>query len=291
MKQFVINNRVTNRETESFKQYLKDIAEINLLSPEEEIICTNKAKTGDREAINELVRKNLRFVVSVAKKYESLANPLEDLVNEGNIGLIMAAERFKPEMGYKFITYAVWWIQKIIIEHITKNGRMIRLPANKLTSLSKLDNMVSDLEQQLCRNVDIQEIIDVFGDNITKEDFTLIDILGSYSMDSLDREISNDDGNHSTLSDMLYDESDFKLSDNLMDDNDIKKQLNKVIDTLKPRDKRIMIAIYGLDGNPPMALKEVSDEIGISREMVRQVKEKSLVILKNKLKKSIILSY
>ena len=160
MKQFVITSKVTNRENQSFNQYLKDISEIEVFSSKEEVICAEKASRGDKKAIDELVRRNLRFVVSVAKQYATTQNPLEDLVNEGNIGLIIAAEKFKPEMGFKFISYAVWWVRKIIMEHLSKHGRLVRLPANKINSLSKLDKQINELEQKLGRNVCIQEIIE-----------------------------------------------------------------------------------------------------------------------------------
>ena len=142
MKQLVITNRITSRETESFNLYLKDIYSLEVLTPSEETALAIRVNAGDIKAKDELIRRNLRFVITVAKQYANSSNPLEDLVNEGNIGLIMAAEKFKPEMGWKFISYAVWWIQKLICEHLAKHGRMVRLPANKINSLSKLDKKI-----------------------------------------------------------------------------------------------------------------------------------------------------
>jgi RNA polymerase primary sigma factor len=285
MKNLVINSKVTNRETLSFNQYLKDIASINVLTPQQEAILAEKASKGDKKAVDELVRRNLRFVVSVAKQYATPQNPLEDLVNEGNIGLIIAAEKFNPDMGFKFISYAVWWVRKIIMEHLSKHGRLVRLPANKINSLSKLDKEITELEQRFGRNVTIQEAIDIMGnsgnydsDYLKKktDEYEFLDVLSSYHMDSLDRDISGDDGNGTILSDTISDESMFKSADHDINKADVKNELNKVLDTLKPRDKKVMIALFGLDGSIPRTLKDIGEEIGVTREMVRQIKEKCL---------------
>ena len=292
MKQFVITSKVTNRENQSFNQYLKDISEIEVFSSKEEVICAEKASRGDKKAIDELVRRNLRFVVSVAKQYATTQNPLEDLVNEGNIGLIIAAEKFKPEMGFKFISYAVWWVRKIIMEHLSKHGRLVRLPANKINSLSKLDKQINELEQKLGRNVCIQEIIEEFGGDTDfdgkstqkkfKNEYMLLDMLNDYSMDSLDRDISGEDKG-TTLAETISDDSMFKSADNELLTEDVRKQLNEVLDILKPRDRLVMVALYGLDGDLPRTLNDIGEEIGVTREMVRQIREKSLVKLRKNL--------
>ena len=298
MKQLVITAKLTNREIHSFNQYLKDIAEIDVFTAEEEAICAEKASRGDKEAIDELVRRNLRFVVTVAKQYATAQNPLEDLVNEGNIGLIIAAEKFKPEMGFKFISYAVWWVRKIIMEHLSKHGRLVRLPANKINSLSKLDKQINELEQKLGRNVCIQEIIEEFGGDTDfdgkstqkkfKNEYMLLDTLNDYSMDSLDRDISGDDKG-TTLAETISDDSMFKSADNELLTEDVRKQLNEVLDILKPRDRLVMVGLYGLDGCIPRTLNDIGDEIGVTREMVRQIRQKSLAILKKKLLNSSLL--
>lgn len=286
MKQLVITNRITVRDTESFNLYLKDIYTLTVLTPVEELALAVKASAGDQLAKNELVKRNLRFVVSVAKQYANSTNLLEDLVNEGNIGLIMAAERFEPGKGFRFISYAVWWIQKIICEHLAKHGRLVRLPANKLNGLSKLDKKINILEQKMGRNVDISEVIEEYSAEFDTNEFEYLDVLSTYSVDSLDREIGGDDGSHTTLSDMLSDTTTFRATDHLIIDSDVKSEVARIVNTLKPRDKRIMVALYGLDGQPAMTLKEVGDEIGVTREMIRQIKEKTLATLKNKLKNS-----
>jgi RNA polymerase primary sigma factor len=282
MKQLVITTRLTNRESESFQKYLFEISQIPIFTPEEEIVCTVKAANGDKSAIQELVQRNLRFVVSVAKQYSTPINPVEDLVNEGNIGLILAAEKFKPEMGFRFISYAVWWVRKKILEHLAKDGRMIRLPNNKLASLSKLDKKVIEMEQRLGRNVDITELIAEFEGEFDAEDIGLLGVLGTYAMDSTDRELG-DEGGGTTLGDMLSDDSTFGSTDSLAINSEMKSEIGRILNTLKPRDKRIMIALYGLDGDTPMTLKEVGDEIGVTREMIRQIRVKLLKTLKAQL--------
>jgi RNA polymerase primary sigma factor len=279
MKQLKISHKLTNRDTESFKQYLKDIGETKIFStPAEEYAVAKRASLGDKKAIDELVKRNLRFVVSVAKQYSTDSIPLEDLVSEGNVGLIMAAEKFTPEMGYKFISYAVWWIRKIILEHIAKHGKMVRIPANKLNSLSKLDKRFAELEQKMGRKVDIQEVKEAFGNEISDDDFMFLDVLSTYNMDSLDRQVGGDDGG-SMLGELIADNS-FKPTDHLMNSANTKAEIDSSLNVLKPRDKRIMEALFGLNGATPMTLKEIGDEFGITRETARQVREKSLRKLK-----------
>lgn len=279
MKQLKISHKLTNRENESFKQYLKEIGEVAIFStPEEEYAVAERASLGDEKAIAELVERNLRFVVSVAKQYVSDGIPLEDLVNEGNIGLVMAAEKFTPTMGYKFISYAVWWIRKIILEHIAKNGKMVRIPANKLNSLSKLDKKIAELEQMRGRRVDVQEVIEEFGNEINDDDFMFLDVLSTYNMDSLDRQVGNDDGG-SVLGELIADNS-FKATDHLLNDSNLTNEIDAILNVLSVRDREVMSCLFGLNGNNPMTLKEVGDRMGITRERARQIREKSLSLLR-----------
>jgi RNA polymerase primary sigma factor len=280
MKQLKISHKLTNRENESFKQYLKEIGEVEIFStPEEEFAVAQRASLGDKKAIDELVKRNLRFVVSVAKQYVSDGILLEDLVNEGNIGLMMAAEKFTPSMGYKFISYAVWWIRKVILEHIAKNGKMVRIPANKLNSLSKLDKKIAELEQMRGRKVDVQEVIEEFGNEINDDDFMFLDVLSTYNMDSLDRQVGNDDGG-SFLGELIADES-FKATDHLLTDSNLTNEVSAILSVLKPRDVEVMECLFGLNGNAPMTLKEVGDKLGITRERARQIRENSLIKLRH----------
>ena len=291
MRQLKISHKVTNRDSQSFNLYLKDIYEIDILTKEEEKILTEKSSKGDANAREELVHRNLRFVVSVAKKYETSRLPIEDLINEGNIGLIIAAQKFRPEMNFRFISYAVWWVRKVILEYISKNGKTVRIPANKINSLSRLDKRTHELEQKLGREVDIQEVMDYYGEEFIGDDISLLDSLAKSGTDSLDREITHDDGNGTTLAELIADDSTIKATDHLIHDINIKDEILRVLNTLKPRDKRIMIALFGLDGNVPMTLKEVGDEIGVTREMIRQIKERNLTNLKKNLANSTLKAY
>lgn len=288
MKDFKIVARPTNREIDSFKQYLKNISNIDMLTREEETELAIKSSAGDEKAINELVRRNLRFVVSVAKSYASAANPLEDLVNEGNVGLIIAAKKFKPNMDAKFISYAVWWVRKVIMEYLSKHGRTVRIPANKLNSLSKLDKKFNELEQREGRIIDINEVINELSDELPNDSLEFLTLLNSYNMDSLDREIGSDDST-TTLGDLLTSDS-YEDTDHLVNGNDIKNEIGKLVNTLNDKEKRIIIASYGLDGSSPMTLGEIGEEMGVTRERIRQIKDIILRKLKSKIVNSNLLS-
>ena len=282
MKQLVITKRVTDRQTESFNQYLKEISSIQVLTPEEEIVLVEKTINGDEKAKEELIKKNLRFVVSVAKQYANPQNLLEDLVNEGNYGLIMAVDKFKPEMGFKFISYAVWWIRKVILEHINKYGRMVRIPANKINDLSKIGKQINELEQKLGRDVSIQEI------EAEEGEYDFLDMINSYHIDSLDKDMSGDESDSVTLADLMSDDS-FGPTDNILLTQDLKKELNSLLNTLKPRDKDIMIALFGLDGSQPRTLEDVGEQYGMTRERIRQIRERSLEKLRENIENTEIL--
>jgi RNA polymerase primary sigma factor len=279
MKALKINQKITSREISSFKQYLKEINEIPMLTPSEEAELAEKAVKGDEAAAEELVVKNLRFVVSVAKQYATDKISLEDLVNEGNIGLIKSVSKFDPTKGYKFISFAVWWVRKIILEYVSNYGKTVRIPANRINELSKLNKYIASVEQKNCHKPDIEEVIVEFSREMSPSDFVLLDNLNNFSVDSLDREISSDEGNSTSISDLMSDEDD-KKTDYLLGDNDIKSEINMVLSTLKPRNRKIMEMLFGLNGYHPMTLQEVGDEIGLTREMIRQVKTKSLETMK-----------
>lgn len=275
MKQIKIAYKLTDRTNETFKQYLKEVADIPIFTPEEELICAKKAFAGDKKAIDELTRRNLRFVISVAKQYVTDNIPLLDLINEGNIGLYLAAEKFDPSLGHKFISFAVWWVRKVILAHISRDGKAIRLPSNKINSLAKFDKITASLEQKYERKVDVADVI-ASSNEFTSKEFMFIDTLSSYNMDSLDREI---DETGSVLSELFEDDT-FKPTDHLVAETDVSYQLNKALMTLKPRNKMVIEALFGLNGQEPKSLEQVGDEIGLTREMIRQIKVKSLIKLK-----------
>ena len=278
MRQLKIAKQVTNRETASLDKYLQEIGRVDLITADEEVELARRIKAGDRVALERLTKANLRFVVSVSKQYQNQGLALPDLINEGNLGLIKAAERFDETRGFKFISYAVWWIRKIILEHIAKNGKMVRIPANKLNSLSKLDKKIAELEQMRGRRVDVQEVMEEFGNEINDDDFMFLDVLSTYNMDSLDRQVGNDDGG-SVLGELIADNS-FKATDHLLNDSNLTDEIDAILTVLSVRDREVMECLFGLNGNSPMTLKEVGDRMGITRERARQIREKSLKLLR-----------
>ena len=281
MKVFRVSERITSRETGTFKQYLNDIASIDMLNAAEEELYSIRASNGDKEAMDILVRANLRFVVSVAKQYETATLSLEDLVNEGNIGLIMAAEKYKIDTGFKFITYAVYWIRKMILEYLSKHGKLVRLPANKIASINKLNKRSDLMEQQLGREVDIAEIMSEYDAEMSDEDVNDLQRIATLSFESLDSPF--DDSEVGSRYDILADDSN-EPTDHLLLNEDLKGQIGRAMKHLSERDKKIVTLLFGLDGSAPLTLKEVSEEVDLTREMVRQIKEKSLKRLSRYLK-------
>jgi RNA polymerase primary sigma factor len=278
MKVIRVSNNVTDRSVGTIKQYLTDIARYNVLTNSEEEMYTLKAANGDKSAKDELVRRNLRFVITVAKQYEMNGVELDDLINEGNIGLVMAAENYNPTTGFKFITYAVFWIKKLILEYLAKNGKLIRLPANKLAIINKLNQKASEMEQKMGRNVDISEILHDSSEITDGEDLSEFNRLSMLSFESLDSPLDSDET--ASRHDIMADES-FKPTDYELTHNDLKKQISNGLKILKPRDRQIMVFLFGLDGSTPLTLEAVSEKFDLTREMIRQIKQKSLVKLKD----------
>lgn len=291
MRKFKIQNRITALDTEAFQSYLKEISSIKAFTPEQEMACAIKASNGDNKALDELVKRNLRFVISVAKQYANTQHPLNDLVNEGNIGLINAAHKFDPTTGNKFISYAVFWIRKTIMEHILNYGRLVHLPANRVNELAKFTKKMREFEQTHNRQVTPDEMFYSYNAETKKEsddkeirtieEYNNISMFNTYNVASLDSEI--DETNGTTLLDTISDESIFKPTDYDINYRDLKNQISIGLDKLKPRNRKIMSALYGLDGNIPRSLSDLSEEYDISREMVRQIRDKSLLKLRNEI--------
>jgi len=298
MRKFTIQNRITDVDTEAFQTYLKEVSAIKPFKPEEEMVCAIKAYNGDKKAQDELVQRNLRFVISVAKQYSNAQYPLNDLVNEGNIGLIRAAKKFDPSTGHKFISYAIFWIRKTIMEHISDYGRLVHLPANRISDLSKFAKKMREFEQTHNSQITPDEMIHFMNDELSKEsddkqiktieEYNILTTFNNYNVQSLDSEFDNGNDNTTTLIDTISDESVFKATDHDINYEDLKNQISIALDNLKPRNRKIMIAIYGLDGNIPRSLSDVSEEYGVTREMIRQIRDKSLRILHNKIPSHII---
>lgn len=284
MKSLVINQQITNRESDSFKMYLQEIAKIEpFKTSKDEYDCALRAWNGDKQAREELIRRNLRFVVSCAKQYQMKGVTLEDLVNEGNIGITTAAERFDPTMGFKFISYAVWYIRKEIMQFLRSNSRIIRIPNNKIDDIAKFKANVSKLEQELQRPVDATDIIEAYG-NYTESDILLLNELAFNNVTSLD--VTVREGESSTLVELIIDDS-MGAADDLVIKSDMEVNINKLTSILTPSEKEILNMLYGLDGKSPHTLADVGEVFEISRESVRQKRDKALKKINNKFKNNV----
>lgn len=292
MKEFVISKRITQRDNELINTYFRDVVKYSIFTPEEEYKCALKSSKGDKEAIDELVNRNLRFVITVAKEYQINDVALSDLINEGNIGLIEAAKRFNPDKGFKFISYAIWWIRKYIFEYLTNISRNVRIPANRVNSLNTLNNKISLLEQISFSHLDIQEILSEFDNEMkTDEDekritreINNLNAINNISFDSLDKEIKFDNEAIGTLLDLIDYTDSYETSDYSLNMSDNTRQIRSLVKTLKPKEQYVLISIFGLNGENPKSLDEIATLSGMTREGVRLIKDKSL----KKLKKSCI---
>ncbi len=275
----VIEKSITNRnKSKSFAKYLADVSRIPLFeSTEDELKCAFKAKDGDKASLNELIYKNLRFVISVAKKYESKDAPIEDLVNQGNMGLCEAATKFNPETGYKFISYAVWHIRKEMLLFLKDSSRQIRLPQNRFAELSKFNIEVNRLTQKLERTPDVSEIL---GEIPNYNDFQveIISKISNLSMTSLDRPLVNERGS-STLGDML--ESELTPTDSVLMNEKNPELIRLLLSSLTDKQKLIISAMFGL-GCQQRTINDVADELNLSKESVRLTQKKVLRKLRNK---------
>lgn len=293
MKSLTITSLLTKIETESFRQYLNDISMIKPLTKDEETELLERLKNGDESAKDELIIRNLRFVISVAKKYQNNNTNLEDIINEGNIGLIVATQKYDVNSGFKFISYAVWWIRKYIIEYLNNDSKIIRLPNNKVDYLTKVSKKINDLEQKKGNNSCFSELI--LTESVeTESEKSVTDLVYEYeamsniyngNVDSLNRELFNNDGDSSTLEDTLSDTTIFKETDNGLMVESQKQNIMFALNKLKERDKKVMMLLFGLNGNIPMTLKEVAEEVDLSSEMIRLIRDKSLKKLKKNLSK------
>ncbi len=268
MRQLKISQKITNRESVALEKYLSEIAKIDTISPDEEVALAKKIRTNDQSALDKLVRANLRFVVSVAKQYQNNGLTLNDLINEGNVGLLKAARRFDETRGFKFITFAVWWIRQSILTAIIENSRMIRLPYNKYHSQKQINDTYQSFLQQFEREPSPEEISEIFG--MKPED--VYSILQSSSRHvSLDAPVDGSESGFDiidTIGDPSIDSPDL----NLMKDS-MRDELKSGMVHLSPREREILSRLFGLDGEIPKSIDEVAQIIGISPERCRQIKE------------------
>ena len=272
MRQLKITKQITNRESESLDKYLLEIGRIELLTPEEEVELAERITKGDAKALEKLTKANLRFVVSVAKQYQNQGLTLGDLINEGNLGLIKAAQRFDVTRGFKFISYAVWWIRQAILQALAEQARMVRLPLNKVGTISKFGKAFSSLEQQLEREPSPDELAEILEMAVEEVRETMKQAGRHVSMDS-----PFAPGEDKSLIDTIPDEGSIEPDGSLMLDS-LCQEVKRALATLTPREADVLTLYFGLDAttNNALTLEEIGERFCLTRERVRQIKEKAI---------------
>lgn len=274
MKQLKITQSITNRQGTSFDKYCTEVSKENMISVEEETELAKRIHDGDLIALDKLVRANLRFVISVAKQYQNQGQTLSDLINEGNLGLIKAAQRFDETRGFKFISYAVWWIRQSIIQSISENTRIVRLPLNKINEIGKIKKAFSKLEQEHQREPNIEEMAELLEQTENK----ISDVISiSPFQVSIDAPFVRDDA--SCLADVLVN-SDTPKTDNLLMSESLNKDINRMLNTLTDRENTVIKLFFGIGVKYGLSLDQIAEKQGLTRERIRQIKEKAIRKLK-----------
>lgn len=284
MRQLKIGTSITRRENPSLEKYLQSIGRENLIGIDDEVELAQRIRKGDREALEKLTTSNLRFVVSVAKQYQNQGMPLSDLISEGNIGLIKAAERFDETRGFKFISYAVWWIRQGIMSALAEQGRSVRLPLNQVGMQNKISKSINQFLQENERipsDDELAEILELSADKIGESR------LSNSKAVSIDAPIGEEDG--STMNEILYDK-DAQTTDETLMDESLSCEINRILDTLSPREKGIIQMSFGI-GQHEESLEEIGMHFGLTRERVRQIREKSIRTLRKRTKNGVLKQY
>ena len=285
MRQLKITKQVTNRETKSLNSYLQDVSKIDMITAEEEVELAQRIREGDQSALDKLTKANLRFVISVAKQYQNQGLTLSDLINEGNVGLVKAAQRFDETRGFKFISYAVWWIRQSILQALAEQSRIVRLPLNKIGSINKINKTFAFLEQSHERPPSAEEI--------AKElDMTINDV--KESMKNSGRHVSMDaplvEGEDSNLYDVLRSGESPNPDRDLLHES-LRTEIERALETLTPREADVIRLYFGLGNQHPMTLEEIGETFDLTRERVRQIKEKAIRRLKHTSRSKILKTY
>lgn len=286
MRQLKITNKITNRESLALDKYLSDIGKIDLLTAEEEAELARRIHAGDQEALDRLTKANLRFVVSVAKQYQNHGLSLSDLINEGNVGLMKAAKRFDETRGFKFISYAVWWIRQSILQAIVEYSRIVRLPLNKVGSYNKVNEAYLSFVQEFEREPTNQELADLL--DITPKDVNTM-LQGNTRHLSFDAPISTDDGS-STMLDLMPTDGESQPDLKLMEES-LQAEVRQGLSILSPREVEVLNCYYGLNGKKVLTLEEIGDLYGLTRERVRQIKERAIRRLRKSFNRNKLKSY
>ncbi len=271
MRQLKISQQITKRESKSLEKYLQDVSKEEMITAEEEVELAIKIQSGDEHALNRLVRANLRFVISVAKQYQNTGLTLEDLINEGNLGLIEAAKRYDHTKGFKFISYAVWWIRQSILKAAADNSRTIRLPHNRLGEIQKISKASNEFEQKNERTPTADELSDLTEMDVAKVEMSL---KMSKKQVSIDAPMSNDDDNNSLVS-VLENSDTPDPSESLLQES-LSQDLERTLAYLKGMEAEVIRLFYGLGGTSEMTLEEIGNTFGLTRERIRQIKERGL---------------
>jgi RNA polymerase primary sigma factor len=285
MRQLKITKSITNRESASLDKYLQEIGREELITAEEEVILAKKIKDGDQRALEKLTRANLRFVVSVAKQYQNQGLSLPDLINEGNLGLIKAARRFDETRGFKFISYAVWWIRQSILQALAEQSRIVRLPLNQVGSLNKINKAYSKLEQQFEREPSAEELADILDLPIDKVSDTM-KVSGRHV--SMDAPFAN--GEESSLLDGLVNLDSPKADTGLMNES-LSREIDRALSTLTERERDVVKLFFGIGLNHGLTLEEIGDKFDLTRERVRQIKEKAIRRLRHSSRSKLLQQY
>jgi RNA polymerase primary sigma factor len=270
MRQLKISKQITNRESQSLDKYLQEIGKVDLLTPDEEVDLAKRIRDGDQLALERLTKANLRFVVSVAKQYQNQGLSLGDLINEGNLGLIKAAQRFDETRGFKFISYAVWWIRQSILQALAEQSRIVRLPLNRVGSLNKISKTFSELEQKFEREPSPDELAEVL-EVTTSEIVDTLKISGRHV--SMDAPFVQ--GEENSLLDVLENDGEETPDSGLISDS-LRKEVQRALSTLTPREADVVTLYFGLNGEHAMTLEEIGEKFNLTRERVRQIKEKAI---------------
>ena len=286
MRQLKITNKITSRQSLALDKYLNDIGKISMLTADDEANLARRIREGDEAALDRLTRANLRFVVSVAKQYQNQGLALSDLINEGNVGLMKAAKRFDETKGFKFISYAVWWIRQSILQAIVEHSRIVRLPLNKVGSYNKVNEASSSFVQKFEREPTHEELADLLS--MTPKEIANM-LKGGGRHLSFDAPISGEDGD-STMLDVMKLDMDLNPDDKLMA-NSLKVEVAQGLSTLKEREVEVITCYFGLDGKKSLTLEEIGERYNLTRERVRQIKERAIRKLRNSVNRNNLKSY
>jgi len=281
MESLKIAKQITNREIGSVDKYLKDVSKYDLISSDDEFKLAKQIRKGDQLAVNKLVKANLRFVISVAKQYQNMGLTFEDLISEGNIGLVKAAYKFDETKGFKFISYAVWWIRQSILKAIAEKSRVVYLPLNKINNITKINKAVQYLENKLNRKPSVTDISEYL--NIKKSE---VEDYFKYSSKhiSMDKTI-NEDGD--SLYDIFENKSSIKPDKNMMDES-VKYNINRVLNSISERESLILTKHFGLNGEIPMSLEDIAEMLSLTKERIRQIKQNALLKIRSSMRSELL---